>query len=253
MRDLITTWYTLLSGLSGTLTEPITAFGDGLGVPLVSVLLFGLLGATSPCQLTTGAGALAYLARRPDSHGGVSRAALAYLLGKMLVYTLAGVVVILAGQGLAHGAIPVVMVARKLVGPLMLALGVYLLGFIPLRFSVGQRLTSWLERQAGPGTGGAFLLGVAFAFTVCPTLFLLFFGLTVPLALRSPVGLVYPAVFALGTSLPLLGLAGLLAVGVGGTAGYLRGARRVGIWLRPIAAVVLLLAGLHDTVVYWFL
>ncbi len=63
----------------------------------------------------------------------------------------------------------------------------------------------------------------------------------------------YPAIFALGTTLPLLELAGLRVAGVGGTRGYLAGARRLDAWLRPVAALVLLLAGLNDTVVYWFL
>jgi len=45
----------------------------------------------------------------------------------------------------------------------------------------------------------------------------------------------------------------LLIAGVGAMRGYLAGARRVDAWLRPIAAVVPILAGLHDTVVYWFL
>ncbi|MCC7105480.1 MAG: sulfite exporter TauE/SafE family protein [Chloroflexi bacterium] len=129
----------------------------------------------------------------------------------------------------------------------------YLLGLVPLRFTVGERLTAWMEQRTGAGSGGAFLLGAAFAVAFCPTLFQLFFGLTLPLALRSPIGIVFPGVFALGTTLPLLGLAALLALGAGGRKGYVARARRVDRWLRPAAAVVLLLAGLNDTLTYWFL
>lgn len=246
-------WYGLLSLPASYLTGPIGDVADAINIPLLSALLFGLIGATAPCQLTTNASALAYVARGAGERGAVARNALGYLLGKLLVYTIVGVIVILLGRQLAVSSIPVIVLARKVLGPLMILLGLYLLGLVPLRFSVGQGVAGWLQARAGSGAGGAFLLGTAFSFAFCPTLFLLFFGLTIPLALNSPVGVVYPAVFALGTTLPLLGLAGLLTVGVGATRGYLSGARRVDAWLRPAAGVVLVVAGLNDIFTYWFL
>lgn len=254
MAELAARWYALLSTLNAAATGPLDAFADAAGVPLLSALLFGLIGATSPCQLTTNAGALAYLARGAGERGGTAalRSASAYLLGKALVYTLVGIAVILVGQRLAQGSIPVVVAARKALGPLMVVLGLYFLGVLPLRFSLGDGLAAWLEARAGVGVSGAFLLGTAFSFAFCPTLFLLFFGLTIPLALSSPVGVVYPSIFALGTTLPLLVLVSLLAAGVK-AGGYLATARRAGRWLQPAAGAVLVLAGLNDTFTYWFL
>lgn len=253
MRELATTWYAMLSSFYATVAVPLRALGDGIGVPLVSAFLFGLIGAAAPCQLTTNAGALAYVARQAGDRRAVAGNALAYLLGKALVYTVLGVAVILAGQQLPQRLIPTIVVARKVFGPLMILLGLSLLGLVPLRFSFGGGVARWLEVRAGSGARRSFLLGSAFSFCFCPTHFLLFFGLTIPLALRSTFGVVYPGVFALGTTLPLLELVGLFTAGIGATRGYLAGARRVDAWLRPTAAVVLVLAGLNDTVVYWFL
>ena len=253
MRELVVAWYSYLSTFNAAVALPIRDLADGLGVPLLSALLFGLIGATSPCQLTTNAGALAYLARAGGSRGSVTANAVAYLVGKALVYTVVGIVVILLGREIAQSSIPVIVVARKALGPLMIVLGLHLLGLVPLRFSPGHALADWLERRAGDGAAGAFVLGTAFSFAFCPTLFLLFFGLTIPLALSSPMGAVYPAAFALGTTVPLLGVAGALAVGAGAVRGYVTSARRVDAWVRPVAAGVLVLAGLNDTVVYWLL
>ncbi len=253
MRESVVAWYTMLSQFYAAVAVPLRALGDGLGVPLLSALLFGVIGAAAPCQLTTNAGALAYVARGAEDRRAVAGRALAYLLGKALVYTALGGAVILAGRELSTRLIPLVVVARKAFGPLMLLLGLYLLGLVPLRFALGRGMARRLQARAGTGAGGSFLLGGALAFCFCPTHFLLFFGLTIPLALRSSAGIVYPGVFALGTTLPLLGLVGLLIAGVGAMRGYLDGARRVDARLRPVAAVVLILAGLHDTVVYWFL
>lgn len=253
MRELAVNWYVILSALNAGVSAPLGALADGIGLPLVSALLFGLIGTTAPCQLTTNAGALAFIVRDAGDRRRVVWSTLAYLAGKVAVYTVIGVIVILAGQELARNSIPVITVVRQVVGPLMIVLGLYLLGLLPLRFSVGRGLADWLEARAGGGIGGALLLGIAFAFAFCPTLFLLFFGLTIPLALRSPVGVVYPGLFALGTALPLLGLAGLLTAGVGATKGYLSGVRHLNAWIRPIAGIVLILAGVNDTVTYWFL
>jgi len=72
-----------------------------------------------------------------------------------------------------------------------------------------------------------------------------------PLALRSPIGGAFPGVFAVGMTLPLLAFAARLANGVATAKGYVASLGRFEAKLRPIAAV-LLAAGRHDTVVYWF-
>lgn len=253
LPELASSWYALLSTGYAVIADLVRDLASAVNVPLISALLFGILGAASPCQLTTNASALAYVAAGGGDRQTTTRNALAYLLGKMLVYTVLGLAVILAGRQLAQGSIPLIVLTRKLLGPLMIVVGLYLLGAVPLQLSVGFRLSAWLEARAGTGGAGAFLLGVAFAVAFCPTLFLLFFGLTIPLALSSPIGIVYPSVFAIGTTLPLLGLAAFIGAGAGATKRYVRDVRRLGAWARRAAAAVLVLAGLSDVVLYWFL
>jgi len=246
-------WYSWLSAPTRTLAGPLGDWADRINIPLLSVLFFGVIGAIAPCQLTTNASALAYVSRQTDSRRAMAGSALAYLLGKILVYTLVGSAVILTGQQLASNLIPVIVIARKVLGPVMIFLGLYLLGVIPLHFSFGHSLMSQIEARAGNGSQGAFLLGIAFSFAFCPTLFLLFFGWTIPLALTSPIGIIYPALFGVGATLPLLLLTTLLIGGVARRREYVMGARHLNTWLRPAAAVVLILAGLNDTVIYWLL
>ncbi len=246
-------WYEFLSRLNEAAIGPIDGVIQAINLPMVSALLFGLLGATSPCQLTTGLSAMAFVSRQ-GGEGQSIREAVAYVAGKALVYSLVGGVVILAGARLEASAIPVVVVARKILGPLMLVLGLGLLGLVRLPRSLRPGLAARLEGwSSGRGAAGAFLLGILFSFAFCPTLFLLFFGLTMPLALQSPVGWTYPPLFALGTGLPLLAFAGLFAAG-SNLAG--RWMRRVGGMHRiaaRIAGVVFILAGLNDTLTYWLI
>jgi len=250
--ELANSWYVILSRLNAAAAEPLMGLSGSIGVPIVAAVLMGLLGATSPCQVTTNASALAFISRRLDTPLTPLLSALAYLFGKTLVYTLVGAAVLVAGRELATDSIPVIVVVRKALGPLMILIGLYFLGVLRLNVSVGQGLSERLERRAGGGARGSFLLGVAFAFAFCPTLFWLFFGLTIPLALQSPVGVLYPPAFALGTTLPLLGLTGMLVMGAN-QARRFHGMRSINRALGLVAGVVLILAGLNDTLVYWFM
>lgn len=245
-------YYALLSSLANWLNAPIADLGDRIGIPLVTALLLGLLGATSPCQLTTNVSALAYVSRRARHPALAWRSAFAYLLGKVLVYTVVGGAVILLGLQLQQTAVPVVIVARKALGPLLVAFGLLLLGVIRPSLVVGQRLSDWVAARAErEGSGDSFLLGVAFAFAFCPTLFLLFFGLLIPLALQSRGGLFFPSVFALGTTVPLLLLLGLFGLGLRGAQGRLARIERLDRYLRRAAGVAFALAGLNEIILYW--
>jgi cytochrome c-type biogenesis protein len=151
-------------------------------------------------------------------------------------------------------SIPVVQVARKILGPLMAFIGVGMLGLIRFKTTVGQGLAARLrERFAGRGVTGAYVLGVAFSFAFCPTLFWLFFGLTLPLALQSSGGWTFPGLFAVGSSLPLLVVTGVVAVGFDALEALTGQLRRIARPLRVAAGVLLVLAGVHDTLVYWLL
>ncbi|TAK34528.1 MAG: cytochrome C biogenesis protein [Chloroflexota bacterium] len=253
MSELLSAWYTLLSSASAALSLPFMTAGDAINIPFFSALLLGLLGSFSPCQLTTNASALALLSRELDNSRCTLRAALAYLAGKALVYTLLGSLIILAGLQLASGSTPAMALFRKFLGPMLMLLGLWLV-LRKAQFGVGQGLVSWLERRIQPdSTSGAFALGIAFGLAFCPTLFALFFGLLIPLAMASRGGLLFPGVFAVGTSIPLLILIGLLLVSAKAARGFLRRMRAIDPFLRVAAAAILILAGLSDTLTYWLL
>ena len=253
IKGLMTQWYLVLSQFSAALTVPVSDLADRVELPLLTVFLFGLVGAVAPCQLTTNLSAMAYVGSRVGE-ARPWREALAYILGKVLVYTALGAAAVAVGLQLQAAAIPVAMAARKVLGPLMIIIGLGFLGVLRLRGSAGRGVSAWLQARLPPrGALGAFLLGVAFSFTFCPTLFWLFFGLTIPLALRSGAGWAFPGLFAVGTALPLVAFTGLLAVGSGAAGGFVERLKRSHGVASRIAGVVFILAGINDTLTYWAL
>jgi cytochrome c-type biogenesis protein len=235
------------------LAEPINTLRLELGIPLLSAFLLGLLGTLAPCQLSTNAAAISWFAQGAlEAQGSAWRRAGWFLLGKGLAYlVLAGIAVwVFGGTFTAPGALFTGI--RRVLGPLMVVMGFGLLGLIRLpgpSFGTG-RLGAWA--QARGGSLGAFALGAAFGLAFCPTMFFLFFGVMLPGAVASRVGLAFPALFALGTAAPVLLILALLERGKP-KGEVLRGVRRGGRWLNLAGGVVLVLAGLYDTLVYWFL
>ncbi len=249
--ELLRDWYVLLSRLSATVVVPVGDLADRLQLAPASALLFGLIGAVAPCQLTTNASAVAYLGREGTRMAAV-REAVAFVAGKIVVYTLLGALALLLGLQLQRAMIPVAVAGRRAVGPVLLVVGLALLGAFRLRGGFGTRLAVRLSRLAPrSGTTRAFLMGATFALAFCPTLFWLFFGLTIPLGLTSPLGIVFPALFAVGTSLPVLAVGGLLAAGATPDV-----QARLGTPCRVFtraAGLVFVVLGVNDTLTYWAL
>lgn len=251
--DFVGEWYLFLSRLSVIAGEPVRQMAARIQLPLANAFLFGLLGATAPCQLTTNLSAIAYVSREAGTRRPWQEA-VAYTLGKVLVYSLVGGAIIGLGLEIQGAAIPVVSVARKALGPLMILIGVTFLGWLRLSVSLGQGVVGAVQhRLAAKGPWGAFVMGVVFAFAFCPTLFLLFFGLTIPLGLRSNAGLLVPGLFAVGTALPLLVYAALLAAGGGLAGSFVRTLSRRYSTAKKVAGAIFLLAGINDTLTYWLL
>lgn len=253
LRDAALRWYVFTSSFSAGVMPAFQALDARIGIPLITALLLGVIGAAAPCQLTQSVGMLAILGRR---NAGRSRwqGAFAYLAGKALVYSAIGVLAVAVGAGLAEVSIPVFVAARKALGPLMIVVGLAMAGVLRWSWTPGAGLAARLRQAARRRAEGTpFLLGLAFGFAFCPTLFALFVGLLIPLALTQPDGVVYPALFALGTALPLLAILGLVSVAGGALPRYARSIGRGQRVVSLLAGVVLIVVGLNDTVVYWLL
>lgn len=245
--------YQQATALNAQIAEPLNALRLSTSVPLLAPLLLGLMAATSPCQLSTGAAALANVSR--DARSPLGSAA-AYLAGRLVFYVAVGVSVMFIMGDQVQPSGPFFMGVRRVLGPLTLLIGLVILGVFRPQFMLGGRISERLETRARAmrGRRGSFALGLAFSFTFCPTLFFLFFGLTLPMAATAPLGWAYPAVFALGMTLPLLAFATLIPAQ--NTAGQGRYLNIVRAWRRvsgPLAGAVFVLAGVFDTFVYWLL
>lgn len=243
-------WYVFLSQISNALSEPVRTLSYKINVPYASALIFGLLGALAPCQMSTNLSALGFIGRSLERPTAASRTAWAYAFGKAAAYTLVGSLAILGGLQLNSAALPVVIIFRKALGPLLILVGLQMLGVLPLPMAFSERLSRWAD-SAGGGSRSAFALGVIFSLAFCPTLFWLFFGLVIPMGIATPGGVILPGLFALGTTLPLIVFFWLFGGRSAPSGQAIPSARKFGRRLQILAAVAFLLAGLNETLSYW--
>jgi cytochrome c-type biogenesis protein len=255
LKALATALYAWTSALGAVISSPLNMLRLQAGTSLLVPLLLGLMAVTAPCQLSTGTAALAFVARAPESGHALSRAT-AFLLARVLMYSGLGLIAVLFFGGRLGAPGEALLLIRRLIGPLMVLSGLVLLGVLRPVFPAGGNVAQALDRlaRARGGVSGAFLLGAAFSLSFCPTLFFLFFGLTVPMSVTAPLGVLYPALFALGMTFPLLAVSTLFT---GRTPEQARAVTihtvRLNRALTPLAGIVFLLAGLFDTFVYWLL
>ncbi|UCG82723.1 MAG: sulfite exporter TauE/SafE family protein [Dehalococcoidia bacterium] len=229
----------------------VQRISESVSFPLLSAFLIGIMAAISPCPLATNISAMAYISRNVTDRRYVITSGLLYTLGRTVSYFIVGALVITGSASIPRVALFLQDAGERFLGPLLIVVGIFLLGIINIPFfQGGGRLASIGEKVAKRGRTGAFLLGVVFALAFCPYTAILFFGILVPLALESTAGVTLPASFAMGTGLPVLIFAVLLSFGITKVAQWLNVVTAVEKVIRKIAAVLFIGIGIYFVVLW---
>ncbi|MFC0477384.1 sulfite exporter TauE/SafE family protein [Robertmurraya beringensis] len=242
--------YEIFSQISNLFSQPlINIFRETEGIPLLSALILGLVGALAPCQFTGNLGAITIYGNQSVQKGLAWREVLFFILGKIVVFALLGLIVWVVGNEAKSTLTMFFPWIRKSFGPLLIIIGFFMLGIVKFRKSL--TLGSIPNKFMKKGKIGAFLMGVSFTLGFCPTMFVLFFITLMPIALAVPYGPVLPAIFAVGTSIPLI--LSIFLIWYFDLSGKLlkKNGRKLGLFVQRLAGVVMLLIGVLDTLTYW--
>ena len=218
--------------------------------PIFAAFGLGLLTAISPCPLATNITATAYIAKTITSKRKILLSGLLYTLGRMFTYTTLGALIYFGASKfqvakLFQGN------AEKFIGPVMVLIGLIMLDIIQLNFLSNGNLTQTLsDKFKDKGILGSFLLGLVFALAFCPYSGALFFAMLIPMTLSASAGLVLPVVFSIGTGLPVIFFAYVIAFSMGKMGGYFKAIQKVEKVMRIGAGVTFLLTGLYYLNIY---
>jgi cytochrome c biogenesis protein CcdA len=219
--------------------------------PFITAFLLGLMTAISPCPLATNITALAYISKDVENKQTVFLNGLYYTLGRAITYTLLGVIIFF-GASKFHISRAVQSNGEKWIGPLLILIGILMLGVIKIPGSSGTIVQRFADKIKIGSNWGALLLGMVFALAFCPYSGVLYFGMLMPLVLSQPTGLILLPDFALATGLPVILLAYMLAYSIGGIGRFYNKIKTFEAWFRRIVAVLFILTGIYFITIYFF-
>lgn len=229
----------------GPIMDLATAYSH---MPLLFAFFLGLVGAIAPCQLTSNVSAITIYGNRSFVKKVPWLHVFFFILGKVIVFSGIGLLIWFIGQEV-HGKLAAVLpLFRKAMGPLLILIGFFMLGF----FKKFKQLS--LFNRSGKVFSdsyvGSFLMGLSFTLAFCPTMFVLFILTLMPVVLSTSYGAVLPAVFGIGTSLPLIFVIFLIWY-FGASGAVLKKSRKIGEIVQRVAGIIIVIIGILDTLTYW--
>jgi cytochrome c-type biogenesis protein len=217
-----------------------------------SALWLGVLTAISPCPLASNVAALSFVGRTVTSPARVAAAGVSYSLGRALAYVALGMLLVSGALSVPRLSFFLQKHVNEVLGPALVVFGLVFLTATRLPVPAWRLRESAAGRVAGHGLLGAGALGFLFALSFCPVSAGLFFGGLVPLAIGVRSHILLPAVFGVGTALPVILFALLLAVAARGIGRAFRVVSRLESVARPATGVVFVLAGVWLTLRHVF-
>ncbi|MCK5706400.1 MAG: sulfite exporter TauE/SafE family protein [Candidatus Aureabacteria bacterium] len=212
---------------------------------LLTALWLGILTSISPCPLATNIAAVSFLSKKIQHPRSVLYAGIAYTFGRMTAYAVLGLIII---KSLV--AVPVIAVflqkyMNKILGPVLLIVGLFLFDVIKFNLKVFSLSTKKQNAIAQSGIPGAFLIGLLFAFSFCPISAALFFGSLIPLALSNSYGSLLPLLYGLGTGLPVIAFAVMIAWGIVSVSQWFNKMKKLEQYMRRITGAIFIFIGLY--------
>ena len=219
-------------------------FFESAGLPVFSALILGLMTAISPCPLAANITAIGYISKDIESQRRVFYNGLIYTLGRAVTYTIIGLAFFF-GASQFNFSIFFQTWGEKLLGPLLIVIGLFMFGVIKLMLPGVGALTEKMENRMKGGFWGVLLLGIVFALAFCPYSGVLYFGMLIPMTISSAGGLYLPLVFALATGIPVIIFAWLIAYSVGSIGKLYNKMKTFENWFRRIIAGLFIVIGVY--------
>lgn len=229
--------------------ELLEQLAQNYELPLLAALALGLLTAIAPCPLATNITATAFIAKTISNKKKVILSGLLYTLGRMLTYTLIASVIYFGASKfqvakLFQGN------GEKYIGFVLIIIGLIMLDVIKFNFIKGGNFIDKLsDKFKSKGLLGSFLLGALFALAFCPYSGALFFGMLIPMTIKS--GLLMPIAFSFGTGLPVILFAFVIAFSIQKLGIYFNAITKIEKIMRLVVGFVFILTGVYYINIYF--
>jgi cytochrome c biogenesis protein CcdA len=216
-----------------------------LWLAIGTAIWLGILTSISPCPMATNIAAISFIGRQVGRPRFVLFSGGLYALGRTLAYVLLAALVL---AGLLAGDVSSRFLQKYLnlvLGPVLIIAGMILLGMLGDAISLNLVGKGVQERAAKGGLLWSAILGFLFALSFCPVSAGLYFGALMPLAAGQQSPLMIPGLYGIGTAIPVVAFAFLIAFGSQYVGKAFNRLTQVERWLRITTGVVFILAGIY--------
>jgi len=224
--------------------EFLTNLLENSTMPWLTAFLLGLMTAISPCPLATNITAIGFISKDIENRNRVFFNGLFYTLGRAITYTAIALIIFLGADQLKFGGF-FQRYGEKIVGPLLIIIGLFMLDIIKIKFPGFNKLTSGMQDKEKWGYFDTLLLGLLFALAFCPYSGVLYFGMLVPMTIASASGLYLPVIYAIATGIPVIIFAWIIAYAVSGIGTVYNRLKTFELWFRRIVAVLFIAVGIY--------
>jgi sulfite exporter TauE/SafE len=224
--------------------EFLTNLLENSSIPWLTAILLGFMTSISPCPLASNITAIGFISKDINKRNRVFLNGLFYTLGRAITYTSIALVIYLGADQFRFSGF-FQRYGEKIIGPLLILIGVLMLDIFRIKFPGLNGLTSRMEKRKSWRFIDAVLLGMVFALAFCPYSGVLYFGMLIPMTVASASGLYLPVLFAIATGIPVILFAWLLAYTVSGIGGVYNRIKVFELWFRRFIAVLFIIVGIY--------
>ncbi len=217
----------------------------------LTAFILGLMTAISPCPLATNISAIGFISRDIENRRRVFIKGLVYTLGRAISYTGLGIILFL-GASKMKVSLLFQGWGEKLLGPLLILIGIFMLDFIRINLPGISGLSEKMGEHSKNSYWGTLVLGMIFAMAFCPYSGVLYFAMLMPITIASAGGLYLPVIFAIATGLPVIIFAWLLAYAVGNVGKLYDRIKLFELWFRRIVAAGFIIIGIYYIMIFFF-
>ncbi|MFO7881554.1 MAG: aromatic aminobenezylarsenical efflux permease ArsG family transporter [Kosmotogaceae bacterium] len=221
---------------------------DNVFLAILSALWFGILTSISPCPLTTNIAAVSFISRNIKSPVKSITSGILYTIGRMFTYVIIGSIIVSSLTLAPRISIFLQKYMGKLIGPIMIIVGLFLLELLSFNIRGKNIDAEKQERIKKQGLFGALFLGSLFALSFCPISAALFFGSVIPLAVEEQSRILIPAIYGIGTGIPVLLVAITLAFSTKLVAKMFKRINQFEYWARTITGSFFIALGIYFSI-----
>lgn len=219
---------------------------------ILSAIWLGILTSISPCPLATNITAISYLGRDASSTRTVLFSGLFYIAGRTTSYLLLSALIVASFLSVPDVSHFLQKYMNKILGPVLILTGMFLLELLHLNIGIsteGEKLKRFTRRNRYTGS---LILGIVFALSFCPVSAALFFGGLLPLSIKFNSIFLLPALFGIGTALPVIAFALLIAVGTRHLSKIFDRITQFDFWMRKITGIIFIIIGIYLSLTHIF-